>query len=115
MPAMDQRLTAASRTPKTRFGCWRKRPVRPGGLILMQGYRPDQAGYGTGGSSSIQGHAESSAPFLERSFHLRGHTSRDCIQQLYSIIVKRIHEYLASRASLNDLSTMHYQYSITYI
>lgn len=29
-----------------------KRTVKPGGLVLLQGYRPEQIGYGTGGPSS---------------------------------------------------------------
>ncbi len=31
-----------------------KRATRPGGLLLMQGYRPEQIGYGTGGPSAVE-------------------------------------------------------------
>lgn len=31
-----------------------KRATKPGGLILMQGYRPEQIGYGTGGPSAVE-------------------------------------------------------------
>lgn len=31
-----------------------KRATRPGGLLLMQGYRPEQLGYGTGGPPMVE-------------------------------------------------------------
>ncbi len=31
-----------------------KRALKPGGLLLLQGYRPEQLGYGTGGPSALE-------------------------------------------------------------
>lgn len=38
---------------RTRLFEGMKAAVRPGGLILLQGYRPEQIGYGTGGPSAV--------------------------------------------------------------
>lgn len=56
-----------------------KRALKPGGLLLLQGYRPEQLAYGTGGPP----HAENmyTADLLRRAFgdmeilHLREHDS----------------------------------------
>lgn len=43
-----------------------KRTLKPGGLLLMQGYRPEQLGYGTGGPPTAE--RCYTRAFLEQSF-----------------------------------------------
>jgi hypothetical protein len=43
-----------------------KQALKPGGLLLLQGYRPEQLGYGTGGPKLVENLYTRS--LLERSF-----------------------------------------------
>jgi hypothetical protein len=43
-----------------------KRAVKPGGLILLQGYRPEQLAYKTGGPSQVE--QLYTRPLLEQAF-----------------------------------------------
>ncbi|MDR3473782.1 MAG: class I SAM-dependent methyltransferase [Devosia sp.] len=39
---------------RTKMFAGMERALKPGGLLLLEGYRPEQLGYGTGGPSSVE-------------------------------------------------------------